>query len=132
MLLHSVSVHVKFCVCPLRVESVCYSLSLSHMQSPLAFSAGYSGASFWGRIPELVQTLCSFRGTSTTVIILSVLGLLLRGIDPDLLCLCLTCLPYCGPSFCLWWWKIFYASLQIILIESGSVNSCNFAVPVGV
>ena len=83
LLLHSVSVQVKFCMCPFRAESVCYGLCLSHVQTPLAFSAGCSGASFWDRVPELLQTLCSFGGASTTVIILLYVGHLPGGVSPD-------------------------------------------------
>ena len=67
----------------LRVGSVCYSLCLSHMQSPGAFRARCPGTSFWGRIPELVRTLCPFGGNSATVIILLYVGQLPSGVSPD-------------------------------------------------
>ena len=41
------------------------------------------GASFWDRVPELLQTLCSFGGASTTVIILLYVGHLPGGVSPD-------------------------------------------------
>lgn len=35
------------------------------------------------------------------------------------------------PSLYLWLWEIFYACLQVILVDSCFVNSCNFAVIIG-
>lgn len=43
-------------------------------------------------------------------------------------------LPYSSsvvPSLYLWLWEIFYACLQVILVDSCFVNSCNFAVIIG-
>ena len=121
-----------FVACEILLLSSKGGVSISY--SPPALLRFYklcAGLQCWG-VWCGAQTPNSLMRTSTTVIILSVLGRLLRGINPDLLCLCPTCPSHCGPSFYLWLWKIFSASLQIILIESCSVNNCNFAVPVGV
>lgn len=70
-------------VCVLK-SGVCL---LQPLPLPNAKSRGIqgqmSGASFWGRIPELVQTLCSFGGNSATAIILLYVGQLPSGLSPD-------------------------------------------------
>ena len=53
--LHWNSEHVRFCVCPLKVESLCPTdFWISHMQALLAFKARRSGVlSCWCRTPGL-------------------------------------------------------------------------------
>ena len=65
------------------------------------------------------------------MIILPFVGHLSRDMDFD----SITCLPLLlvslFPSLYILLWKIFPASLQVIILDSCSVNSCNFGVLVG-
>ena len=79
-----------------------------------------------------VQTLFSLERTSSIIIILLFVGRQPRGVNLDYMMS-----PPLLPFF-LWfllfnfsYGKIFSASVQLILINSFSVNSCNFGVPMG-
>ena len=132
---------VKFCMCPLRVDSVSYSplvllnvslagflsqtfwLLIFLMQDPWPGESdvGFKAFAPWGgppwlynNIPPLVRRSPTWRYGSWLVHISTPLPISLW------LLLYIFC---CG--------NFFSASLQIILIDSCSVSSCNFGVPVG-
>lgn len=54
-----------------------------------------------------------------------------RGVGVDCTVFLLSYSSSVVPSLYLWLWEIFYARLQVILVDSCSVNTCNFAVILG-
>ena len=77
------------------------------------------------------QTFHSSGRTSTIMIILPFLGDLHRSVDLDYTVSQPPTYFLVVPSLYLLLWVIFSTSLQVILINSNSVNSYNFAVPMG-
>ena len=112
------------------------ALQLSCTQALLS-----SNQSFWGLIFPCMTpgwgTQCgawashSFGRASAIVIILLLVGCPPRGGGLDSTVFLLSYSSSVVPSLYLWLWEIFFARLQVILIGSCSVNSCNFAVIIG-
>ena len=125
------TVPVRFCVCPLRAAfSFPTALQLTSMEAMLVFKASHSGgSSFQCRTPRLGSLMWD-SDPSLHGRFLPLVDHLPRAVGLE--CTVHTAfLPsHCG-SFLGLLWKLFSTTLQFVLIQSCSVNGCNFCVPMG-
>ena len=117
------------------MESLCFLQSSS---SPEISPAGFQSQTFWGFIFPVQDPQAG--GPSVELRPLAPWGeplwlwysSCLWFADPGVWVLDI---PYLCPSYlsslCSWLWKIFSASLQVVLMDSCSVSSYNFGVPMG-
>ena len=107
------------------------------VQKLCCHQTSHSGGSFSQCMTPGWGTQCgawashSFGRASVIVIILWYVGCPPRGVGVDCTVFLLSYSSSVVPSLYLWLWEIFYARLQVILVDSCSVNSCNFAVILG-
>ena len=131
---------VRFCLYPLRAESISYnSLALPNISPDVCFKSRHSGnlssqcrtprvRSLMGDLdPSFLEQEDFYNGHTPPVCGAATPGrvswLYRVSIPPT----CLIVIPFCVSSY----GKIFSASLQVILIDGCSVSSCNFGVPMG-